>query len=81
MSCVVSSGTGVNLSLPQLVRRVNETYRTDERVPIGSIFNSKGTDPNDGKFRLKPLAIDTSVLTDEEKATLRKELQALMDRL
>ena len=70
-----------NLSISQLIRRVNEAQRglTERHAP--SIFRTDGTDLASGKIRLRPVKFDLATMTGAERQTLKDELAALMARL
>lgn len=66
------------LSVAQLKRRINSEHKPSEPKSLGSIFNPNGTDLEQGSIRLMPVKLELAALSDEEKATLRSELEEVL---
>jgi len=69
------------LSVAQLKRAVNKAHRVEGPRGLGSIFNRKGTAADDGVFRLMPLTVRVADLSDDDRASLRGELEGLLRAL
>lgn len=69
------------LSVAKLARAVNTEYRVKDAPSFTSIFNTKATKMDAGEIRLSPVKFTVAELSDDEKAALKKELQALLKQL
>lgn len=72
---------GVNergLSVAAMRREINRAHKPQGRPPLGSIFNEAATDKTKGVFRFESVKVVVAELTEEERARLRSELQALL---
>ncbi len=79
VQATVEGNDRTGLSVSQLKRAVNARYRATEAArSVGSIFRADDTDPSRRVFRLQPMKIDVDALSEDERADLRAELQALL---
>lgn len=76
----IEAVNGEELSVAQLTRRVNATYRSAEEG-FTSLFRANDTDLDEGVVRFQPVKVRISELSEEEKKALRLELEALLARL
>jgi ParB/RepB/Spo0J family partition protein len=77
----VAGVNGEQLSVSQLKRRVTAEYKGRQESSFESIFQSKGTDLRRGEFRFAPVKLVLSEMSDEGKAKLKGELEALLGKL
>jgi ParB/RepB/Spo0J family partition protein len=67
------------LSIPQIVRHVNEAFRgASEKKSLPSIFRTDGTNLKIGDVRLRPVKFNAKELSDAEKKALRSELEGVL---
>ena len=70
------------LSVSALIRRVNKEHGGEQAGPsFTTIFQERGTDWDNGEFRLAPVKLTISAMTDEEKAKLKAELERVVAAL
>ena len=70
----IAAVDGDELSISQLVRRVNEKYRKAEKPGFQSIFNENGTEIENRVIRLMPLKLELDNMSPGERKTLKAEL-------
>ncbi len=70
------------LSVAAMTRRVNKEYG-GKQVGAGftTMFQSRGTNWDNGEIRLAPVKLTISAMTDDEKAALKAELAKVMAAL
>jgi ParB/RepB/Spo0J family partition protein len=78
----VSHINNENLSIPQVIRHVNEAFRgSSEKKQLPSIFRNDGTDLSAGDVRLRPVKFNVGELSDAEKKALKQELEGVLTLL
>ena len=77
----VSTVNEEELSVSQLVRRINGVYRLPDRPPFDTVFNPRGTDLENRVVRLMPLKFELDDMSKQEKTALKAELLQLASML
>jgi ParB/RepB/Spo0J family partition protein len=69
------------LSIGQLTRRVNAEYKPEVAPRASSVLNPDGTDHEAGVYRFLPVRVELALLSEDERARLKAELEDLVGRL